>query len=145
MTDLKNGHAAVMLFLRMRWLGRLIMPTHHTLQYFYHVPSVKTLDRTCLVMQWRGVHLPTHGRRVQSLGREDFTCSRAIKPVCHNYCALEQTRHTTEACAPQQDEPLQRGACIQQLQSSSRPRLEKVHTKKQQRRSAAKINKILNT
>ena len=35
------------------------------------------------------------GTRIQALVREDPTCRRATKPVCHNYwaCALEPTSH----------------------------------------------------
>ena len=38
-----------------------------------------------LVAQWLGIHLPVQGTRVQALVREDPTCHRATKPVCHNY------------------------------------------------------------
>ena len=40
---------------------------------------------TSLVAQWLGIRLPMEGTRVQSLVREDPTCRRATKPVCHNY------------------------------------------------------------
>ena len=43
------------------------------------------------------------GTRVRCLVREDPTCRRATKPVCHNNwaCALEPTSHNYWACAPQ--------------------------------------------
>ena len=47
--------------------------------------------RTCLVTQWERIHLPVQETWAQSLIREDPTCRRATKPMCHNYwvCALE--------------------------------------------------------
>ena len=46
-----------------------------------------------LVAQWLRVRLPVQGTRVQALVREDPTCHRVTKPVCHNYraCSLEPT------------------------------------------------------
>ena len=133
-TDLKNGHAAVMLLPRMRWLGRLITPTHHTLQYFYHVPSVKTLDQTCLVMQWME-------STCQCMGGGFSPWSGKISHAAEqlSQCATTTEAHAPRVCAPQQDKPLQRGACIQQLKSSPHsPQLEEVHAKKRQRCSVAK-------
>ena len=37
--------------------------------------------------QWLRIRLPMQGIQVQSLVREDPTCRRATKPVCHNYRA----------------------------------------------------------
>ena len=42
---------------------------------------------TPLVAQWLRIHLPMQGTWVQALVREDPTCRRATKPVCHNYWA----------------------------------------------------------
>ncbi|XP_059940272.1 craniofacial development protein 1 isoform X2 [Mesoplodon densirostris] len=41
--------------------------------------------RTSLVVQWLRIRLPMQGTQVQALVREDPTCCRATKPVCHNY------------------------------------------------------------
>ena len=43
------------------------------------------------------------GTQVQALVREDPTCRRATKPVCHNYwaCALEPTNHSYWTRVPQ--------------------------------------------
>ena len=50
---------------------------------------------TSLVAQWLRIRLPVQGTWVRSLVREDPTCRRATKPVCHNYraCALESVSH----------------------------------------------------
>ena len=42
------------------------------------------------------------------LGRSDFTCHRAAKPMCHNYwaCALEPTSHSSWARTPQLLKPV---------------------------------------
>ena len=40
---------------------------------------------TSLVVQWLRIRLPMQGTWVRSLVREDPTCCRATKPVCHNY------------------------------------------------------------
>ena len=47
------------------------------------------------VVQWLRIRLPMQGTRVRALVREDPTCRRATKPVCHNFwaCALEPVRH----------------------------------------------------
>ncbi|KAJ8785966.1 hypothetical protein J1605_006926 [Eschrichtius robustus] len=42
-------------------------------------------DGTSLVAQWLRIRLPMQGTRVRSLVREDPTCRRATKPLCHNY------------------------------------------------------------
>ena len=42
-------------------------------------------DRTSLVVQWLGIHLPTQGTRVRALVWEDPTCRGATKPISHNY------------------------------------------------------------
>ncbi|XP_061039801.1 methyl-CpG-binding domain protein 5 isoform X3 [Eubalaena glacialis] len=41
--------------------------------------------KTSLVAQWLRIRLPTLGAQVGALVREDPTCCRATKPVCHNY------------------------------------------------------------
>ena len=55
-----------------------------------------------LVAQWLRIRLPMQGTRVQALAQEDPTCSRATKPVCHNYwaCALEPSSHNYWAHVP---------------------------------------------
>ncbi|KAJ8788993.1 hypothetical protein J1605_022399 [Eschrichtius robustus] len=40
---------------------------------------------TSLVAQWLRIRLPLQGTRVRALVRENPTCCRATKPVCHNY------------------------------------------------------------
>ena len=40
---------------------------------------------TSLVAQWLRICLPMQGTLVRALVREDPTCRRAPKPVCHNY------------------------------------------------------------
>ena len=60
------------------------------------------LKGTSLVAQGLRIRLPMQGTRVRALVREDPTCRRATKPVCHNYwaCALEPTSHNYWACVP---------------------------------------------
>jgi len=41
--------------------------------------------RISLVVHWLRIHLPMPGTQVWSLVREDPTCLRATKPMCHNY------------------------------------------------------------
>ena len=38
-----------------------------------------------LVAQGLRISLPVQGTQVEALVREDPTCRRATKPVCHNY------------------------------------------------------------
>ena len=47
----------------------------------------KRIDKhgTFLVAQLLRIRLPVQGIRVRALVQEDPTCSRATKPVCHNY------------------------------------------------------------
>ena len=54
-------------------------------------------------LQWLRIRLPMQGTRVQALVREDPTCHRAPKPLCHNYwaCALEPASHNYWALMPQ--------------------------------------------
>ena len=92
--------------------------------------------------QWLRISLPMQGTRVRALVREDPTCHRATKPVCHNYwaCALEHVSHNywarePRARAPQQEKPLQWEAHL--------PQLEKAHMQ-QRRPNAAKKKKSLN-
>ena len=42
-------------------------------------------DKTSLVVQWLRIYLPMHGTQVQSLVWDDSTCSRATRPMSHNY------------------------------------------------------------
>ena len=54
-----------------------------------------------LVAHWLRIRLPRQGTRGRALFREDPTCFRATKPVCHNYwaCTLEPVHHNYWACA----------------------------------------------
>ena len=56
-----------------------------------------------LVAQWLRICLPIQGTWVRALAREDPTCRRATKSVCHNYWAwaLEPTSHNYWAHVPQ--------------------------------------------
>ena len=47
--------------------------------------SLKLRVGASLVVQRLRIRLPMQGIRVRSLVREDPTCRRATKPVCHNY------------------------------------------------------------
>ena len=62
---------------------------------------------TSLVAQWLRIHLPVQGTQVQYLFREDPTCIRETKPVCHNY----------RAYAPQLLKPVHSRAQVLQLLS----------------------------
>ena len=61
-----------------------------------------------LVAQWLRIRLPIQGTWVRALDREDPTCRRATKPMCHNYwvCALEPTSHNYWAHMPQLLKPV---------------------------------------
>ena len=48
-------------------------------------PTLKSIMGASLVAQWLRIHLPMQGTWVQALVREDPTCHRATKPLCHNY------------------------------------------------------------
>ena len=72
----------------------------------YYLRSRKAL-RTSLVAQGLRIRLPIQGTWGRSLVREDLTCRRATKPMCHNYWSLRAT--TTEAHVPQQLKP----ACLE--------------------------------
>ena len=91
---------------------------------FIHSPTIihrwghnKVISQASLVAQWLRIRLPMQGTQVCALVREDPTCRRATKPVCHNYwaCALEPASHnywspratTTEARAPRAPAPQQ--------------------------------------
>ena len=54
------------------------------------------------------VCLPMQGTRARALVREDPTCSRATKPVCHNYwaCTLEPASRNYRALMPQLLKPV---------------------------------------
>ena len=45
----------------------------------------KSEEGASLVVQWLRIRLPMQGTQVRALDREDPTCCRATKPVCHNY------------------------------------------------------------
>ena len=68
--------------------------------------SIK-IPGTSPVAQWLRICLPMQGTRVWSLVREDPTCRRATKPMCHNYwaCTLEPTCHNYWARVPQRLKP----------------------------------------
>ena len=79
------------------------------LSVYFHVSSLhrivyftKMHERASLVAQWLRIRLPMQGTWVQALVREDPTCRRATKSVCHNYwaCALEPASHNYWAHAP---------------------------------------------
>ena len=115
-----------------------------------------TTSGTSLVAQYVRLRLPMQGTWVRSLVREDSTCCRAAKPVCHNcwVCALElgatATRpeccnftesHVSRVCALQKEKPPQWEAFAPQLETSSHSlQLQKAHEKRRRPR-AAKINK----
>ena len=71
-----------------------------------------------LVVQWLRVLLPMQGTQVQALVREDPTCHRATKPVCHNYwaCVLEPTSHNYWAHVPQ----LLKSTCLEPVLCNKR-------------------------
>ena len=52
-------------------------------------------NRTSLVVQWIGIHLPGQGTCIWSLMQEDPTCLGATRHVCYKYwaCALEPRSH----------------------------------------------------
>ena len=65
---------------------------------------------TPLVVQWVGIHLPMLGTQVQSLVWEDSTCLGQLKPKCSRALKsplMSPCTTSTEACAPQQEKPLQ--------------------------------------
>ena len=70
------------------------------------------------VAQWLRIRLPMQGTRVRALVREDPTCSRATKPMHHNYwaCALEPTSHNYWAHVPQLLKP----ACLEPVLRNKR-------------------------
>ena len=87
-----------------------------------------------LVAQWLRICLPVQGTWVWSRIREDFTCCRATKLVCHNYWA-----RVPKTCALQQKKPLLWEACARQLEGSPcLLQLEKTH---EERRPSATKNK----
>ena len=56
---------------------------------------LKIYLRASLMVRWLRIHLPMQGTWVLALVREDPTCRRATKPMCHSYwaCALESVSH----------------------------------------------------
>ena len=61
-----------------------VIPTKNSIrEVFLTIPW----GRASLVAQWLRIHLPLQGTWVRTLVREDPTCSRATKPVRHNYWA----------------------------------------------------------
>ena len=73
------------------------------------------------VVQWVRIHLPMQGTRVCSLVKEDSTCLRATKSVCHNYWAwaLEPVSHNCNLCAATTDVCTLR-ACVPQDKTPQR-------------------------
>ena len=65
-------------------------------------------NRTSLMVQWIGIHLPMQGTQVQSLVQEDSTCRGQLSPRVTN----------TEVCAP--------SWCTATKSSIHWPQLEKV-------------------
>ena len=59
------------------------------------------------------------GTQVWALVREDPTCRRATKPVCHNYwtCTLEPASHNYWAHVPQLLKP----ACLEPILGNEKP------------------------
>ena len=64
--------------------------------------SSKNYIEISLMVQWFTIRLLMEGIWVRSLIKEDSTCCRATKPVCHNYLphALEPTSHNHWAHMP---------------------------------------------
>ena len=82
---------------------------NHQIQNVENSTRLMTPSRgTSLVAQWLRICLPMQGTRVRSLVREDTTCRRATKPMCHNYwaCALEPMSHNYWAHVPQLLKPM---------------------------------------
>ena len=110
-------------------------------------PSTKcTLKQhwgTSLVAQWLRIHLPMQGTRVWSLVREDPTCRRATKPVCHNYwaCALEPASHNYWAHGQQLLKPTRLEPMLRNKRSPCSLQLEKACA--QQRRPKAAKKKYI--
>ena len=62
--------------------------------------NLKPVFGTSLMAQWLRIHLPMQGTWVWASVREDLTCHRATKPVCHNYRA-----HMPHLLKPEHLEP----------------------------------------
>ena len=86
--------------------------------YGLYAESKKKMIGASLVVQWLRIRLPMQGTRVPALVREDPTCCRATKPVCHNYwaCALEPESHSYWACVPQ----LLKSVCLEPVLRNKR-------------------------
>ena len=116
---------------------------------------MKVNTGSSLVAQWLRIRLPMQGTQVRALAREEPTCRRVTKPMCHNYwaCALEPGSHnywaqcatTTEARTPrghaaqQREATAMRSPCTATKSSSHSLQLEKARV--QQRRPNAAKNK----
>ena len=46
--------------------------------------------RTSLVVQWLRIHLPVQRTWARPLDWEDSMCHGATKPMCYNYCSLQE-------------------------------------------------------
>ena len=62
------------------WIMLLVLYLFRLLRF-----SVKMSSWASLVAQQLRIRLPRQGARVRALAREDPTCRRATKPMCHNY------------------------------------------------------------
>ena len=71
--------------------GLLILLTTTYYEFSLREPDICPIkngySRASLMEQWLRIRLPVQGTWVRSLVREDPTCRRATKPVCHNYWA----------------------------------------------------------
>ena len=64
-------------------------------------PSKLHWPGTTLVVQWLRIRLPMQGTQVRALVREDPTCRRATKPLCHNYWSPPRARALQQEKPPQ--------------------------------------------
>ena len=69
------------------WVKSNLLTSNSLIFTLYHYVS-SCPGGTSLVAQWLRICLPMKGIRVRPLVREDRTCCRATKPVCHSYWAL---------------------------------------------------------
>ena len=79
------------------WCGKMITFAFSSVYVYMHIwkanintkakYKLKSNIGTSLVEEWLRIHLPMQGTRVRALVREDPTCYKATKPVCHNYWA----------------------------------------------------------
>ena len=85
------------------------------------------------MVTWLRIHLPMQGTWVRALVREDPTCRRAMKPVCHNYWSP----HAKSPCSTTRGAATMRSLHTATKSSSCSPQLEKACTQ-QQRPNTAK-------